>query len=96
MQRISKFKKGIRFLLCVIGIYSKYAWIVLLKDKKFVTIVSAFQNILHDLMSTWVDKKVNFITNQRDHAWLKDNDIKIHSTNNEGKTVVAARFIRTF
>ena len=34
MQLISKFKKGFRFLLCVIDIYSKYAWIVPLKDKK--------------------------------------------------------------
>ena len=33
MQLISKFKKGFRFLLCVIDIYSKYAWVVPLKDK---------------------------------------------------------------
>ena len=34
MQLNSKFNKGIRFLLCVIDIYSKYAWVVPLKDKK--------------------------------------------------------------
>ena len=34
MQLISKFNKGFRFLLCVIDIYSKYAWVVPLKDKK--------------------------------------------------------------
>ena len=34
MQLLSKYNKGIRFLLCVIDIFSKYAWIVLLKDKK--------------------------------------------------------------
>ena len=34
MQLISKFNKGLRFLLCVIDIYSKYAWVVPLKDKK--------------------------------------------------------------
>ena len=42
MQLISKFNKGIRFLLCVIDIFSKYAWVVSLKDKKSVSIVNAF------------------------------------------------------
>ena len=45
MQLISKFKKGFRFLLCVIDIFSKYAWVVPLKDKKGVSIVNAFQSI---------------------------------------------------
>ena len=48
MQLISKFKKGFRFLLCVIDIFSKYAWVVPLKDKKGVSIVDAFQKILND------------------------------------------------
>ena len=34
MQLLSKYNKGIRFLLCVVDIFSKYAWVVLLKDKK--------------------------------------------------------------
>ena len=46
MQLISKFDKGIRFLLCVIDIFSKYAWVVPLKDKKGITIANAFQKIL--------------------------------------------------
>ena len=46
MQLISKFNKGFRFLLCVIDIYSKYVWVVPLKDKKGVSIVNAFQSIL--------------------------------------------------
>ena len=45
-QLISKFNKGFRFLLCVIDIFSKYAWVVPLKDKKGVYIVNAFQKIL--------------------------------------------------
>ena len=44
MQLLSKHHKGIRFLLCVIDIYSKYAWVVPLKDKKGISIVKAFQN----------------------------------------------------
>ena len=42
MQLISKFNKGFRFLLCVIDIYSKYAWVICLKDKKGITITNAF------------------------------------------------------
>ena len=48
MQLISKFNKGFRFLLCVIDILSKYAWLVPLKDKKGVTIIDAFQKILKE------------------------------------------------
>ena len=46
MQLISKFNKGFRFLLCVIDIFSKYASVVPLKDKKGLSIVDAFQRIL--------------------------------------------------
>ena len=64
MQLISKFNKGFRFLLCVIDIFSKYAWVVPLKDKKSVSIVDAFQKILDDLNrepnKIWVDKGSEF------------------------------------
>ena len=43
MQLISKYNKGIRFLLCFINIYSKYAWVVPLKDKKSVRILMLFR-----------------------------------------------------
>ena len=46
MQLINKFNKRFRFLLCVIDIFSKYAWVVPLKDKKGITITNAFQKIL--------------------------------------------------
>ena len=46
IQLLSKYNKGIRFLLCVIDIFSKYAWVVPLKDKKGISIVKAFQSIL--------------------------------------------------
>ena len=45
MQSISKSNKGFKFLLCVIDIFSKYAWVVPLNNKKGVTIVNAFQSI---------------------------------------------------
>ena len=48
MQLISKFNKGIRFLLSVIDIYRKYAWVIPLKEKKGITITNAFQKILDE------------------------------------------------
>ena len=48
MQLISKFNKGFRLLLCVIDIFSKYAWVAPLKDKKGITITNAFQKILKE------------------------------------------------
>ena len=48
MQLISKFNKGFWFLLCVIDIFSRYAWVVPLKDKKCISIVTAFQKILKE------------------------------------------------
>ena len=46
MQPLSKFDKGLCFLLCVIDIYSKYVWVIPLKDKKCIAITNASQNNL--------------------------------------------------
>ena len=46
MQLISNFNKEFRFLLWLIDIFSKYDWVVPLKDKKGVTTVNAFQKVL--------------------------------------------------
>ena len=48
MQLISKFNKGFRFSLGVIDIFSKYAWVVPLKDKNCIRITNAFQNIIKE------------------------------------------------
>ena len=99
MELLSRNNKGIRFLLCAIDIFSKYAWDVLLKDKNGVSIVTAFQSILKQSNSRkpnkiWVDKSSNFY-NASLKKWLLDNDIVMYSINNKGKSVVAERFIRT-
>ena len=98
MQVISKFNKGLRFLLCVIDIYSKHAWVVPLKDKKGVSIANAFQSILKKSNrkpnKVWVDKGSEFY-NRSMKSWLEKNDIEMYSTHNEGKSVAAERFIRT-
>ena len=98
IQLLSRYNKGIRFLLCVIDIFSKYASVVPLKDKKDVSIVAAFQSILKKSnrkpKKIWVDKGCEFY-NASFKKWLQDNDTVIYSTHNEGKSVVAERFIRT-
>ena len=48
MQLINKFNKEFRFLLCVIDIYNKHAWVIPLKDKKEITITNTFQKILDE------------------------------------------------
>ena len=67
MQLLSKFNKGFGFLLCVFGIYSKYAWVILLKHKKGVNILNAFQQILDDSdikpNKIWVNKGREFYNN---------------------------------
>ena len=98
MQLISNFNKRFRFLLCVIDVFSKYAWVVLLKDKKGVSIVNAFPKILDKSgrkpNKIWVDKGSEFYNNSF-KKWLKDNDIEMYSIHNEGKSVVAERFVRS-
>ena len=100
MQLTSKFNKGFRLLLLlyVIDIFSKYAQVVPLKNKKGVSTVDAFQKILDDQdrkpNKVWVDKGSEFYNNSFT-KWLKDYDIEMYSIHNEGKSVVAERFIRT-
>ena len=98
IQLISKFNKGIRFLLCVINIYSKYARVITLKDKKYITITNAFQEILKESTSKpnkiWVDKGIEFY-NRSMKTWLEKKAIEMYSTHNEGKSFVAEIFFRT-
>ena len=98
MQLISKFNKGFRFLLCVIYIFSKYAWVLPLRNKKGIVITNTFQKILIESNGKpnkiWVNKGSDFY-NSSFKKWLKDNDIEMYSTHNEGESVVAERSIRT-
>ena len=73
---MSKYNNENKYLLCAIDLFSKYAWVVLLKDKKRTSIVNAFQKIISEY-------------------FFKTNNIEMYSTCNEGKSVVAKRFIRT-
>ena len=67
LQLIRKFIKRSRFFLCVIDIFSKYAWVAPLNDEKGVSIIDAFQKILdksgHKPNKIWVDKGSKFYNN---------------------------------
>ena len=79
-------------------LFSKYTFVVPLEDKKGTTIVNAFQSILDNSKrkpnKIWVDQGSEFY-NTHFNKWLKDNNIEMYLTHNEGKSVVAGRFIRT-
>ena len=92
IQSISKYNKGIRFLLDVIDIFSKYACCISLKDKKGIAVVNAFQKILNYSKrkpnEIWVDKRKELF-NILIKSWLQDNNIEMYSTHNEGESAVA-------
>ena len=92
MQLIRNFNKGIRFLLCVIDISSKYTWVIPLKDRKSVTIVNVFQKVLSKSdckpNKIWEDKGSKFYKRSM-KSWLEKNGIEMYSTYNEGKSVIS-------
>ena len=76
MQSLSKYNKGIKYLLCATDLFSKYVWVVPIKDKKGTSIVNAFK--------IWVDQVSEFYNNTF-KDFLKINNIEMYSTYNEGK-----------
>ena len=98
MQSLSRKNKCIKYLLCAIDLYSKYAFVIPLKDKKGISIVNAFDTLIKQSNrkpnKMWVDQGGEFYNNVF-KKWLLNNDIIMYSTYNEGKSVVAERFIRT-
>ena len=97
-QSLSNRNKGIKYLLCAIDLFSKYAFVVPLKDKKRISIANAFNKTMKQSNrkpnKIWVDQGGEFF-NRDFKKWLSDNDTIMYSTYNEGKSVVAERFIRT-
>ena len=82
---------------CIIDIYSKYTCFIPLKDKKGITIASAFQKILnesnHKPNKTWVDRGIKFF-NRSIKPFLQNNDMEVYLMHNEGKAAIAERLIR--
>ena len=98
MQLIRKYNKGIIYLLCVNDLFSRYSWVIPLKNKKGESIVEGFKKILDDSNrkrnNIWVDHGREFYNNKF-KSFLKENDTEMYSTFNEGKSVVAERFMKT-
>ena len=65
MQSLSKYNKGIKYLLCAIDLFSKYAWVVTIKDKKGTSIVNSFKKIISKRKPNkiWVDQGSEFYKN---------------------------------
>ena len=79
MQSPSKYNKRIKYLLCAIDIFSKYTWVVPLKNKKVITIANAFQKIIskgRKPNKIWVDHSGEFYNNLF-HRFLKINNIEM-------------------
>ena len=91
MQAFSKFNRGVKYLLTVIDIFSKYGWLIPLKDKTGKSVASVLKTILKERKpeKMWVDKGKEF--------YNKDvkNLIELYSTENEEKSSVVERWIRT-
>ena len=98
MQSLSKQNKGIKYHLCAIDLYRKYEFVIPLKDKKGISITNAINKIIKQSNrkpnKIWVDQGGEFNNNNFKKS-LSNNSIIMYSTYNEGKSVVAERFIRT-
>ena len=88
MQSLSRYNRGFKYLLCDIDLFSKYAWVIPVKDKKGTSIVNAFKKLISKRQrkpnKIWVDQGREFY-NQSFKHFLKINNIEIYSTYNEGK-----------
>ena len=98
MQKYSKWNKGVKYLLTVIDVFSKYGWIVPLKDKKTESVSSAFDTIFKKSKrkpdKLWNDKGSEFIS-KHFKDFLKKNNIKLYHTENEEKSSIVERWNRT-
>ena len=98
MQPLSRKNKGIKYLSCPIDLYSKYAFVIPLENKKGISVTNGFHKIIKQYNrkrnKIWVDQGGEFYNNIFKKR-LSDNNIIMYSTYNEGKLVVAERFIRT-
>ena len=82
MQVTSKYNNGIRYLLCAIDLFSKYAWVIPLKGKRGISIVNAFQKIISKGRKPnriWVVQGSKFY-NKSFKDFLKMNNIEMYST----------------
>jgi hypothetical protein len=93
-----QFNYGYKYILCVIDVFSKFAWCVPLQDKSSQTVLKAFKEIIRTSKRKpehlWVDEGTEFY-NKLFEAFLKSQDISMYSTYGEHKSVIVERFNRT-
>ena len=98
MESLLSRNRNVKYLLWVTDIFTKYAWVKPLKDKKDKTVLNAFMEIVNGSNrkpnKLWVDQGREFYKKLL-QEWLDNNDILMNSTHNEGKLVIAERFIKT-
>ena len=97
MGRFSDWNKGIKYLLMVIDVFSKFGWIEPLQNKKGETVAAAFEKIFklgRQPRLLWTDKGKEFY-NKNVNQLLSRKNIKLYSTENEEKSSVVERFNRT-
>ena len=98
MQKYRKWNKGIKYLLMVIDVFSKYGWRKSLKDKKTESVSSAFDTIFKKIKRKptmlWIDKGSEFIS-KHFKDFLKKNIIKLYHTENEEKSSIVERWNKT-
>ena len=89
--------KNVKYLLCVIDIFTKYTWIKPLKDKKGKTVLNAFIEIINESNGKsnklWFDQGRKFYNKLRQEQ-LDNKNVLMYSTHNEGKSVVVEKFIK--
>ena len=93
MQQFSKWNKGYRYLLMVLDLFSKYGWIVPLKDKNGETVTEAFKTIFKEGRKPqylWTDKGKEYY-NKNMKELLEKNGITLYSTENKEKSSVCER-----
>ena len=97
MQQFSKWNKGYRYLLMVLDVFSKYGWIIPLKNKKGETVSEALKTLFKEgriPRYLWVDKGKEYY-NKHVKELLEKNNIQMYSTENEEKSSVCERWNRT-
>ena len=97
ISSLARFNKGYKFLLTCIHVFSKFAWVVPLKNKSGESLVKGFQIILDagrcpEKIQT--AKGTEFL-NRNFQSFLKDKNVHFFTTNSELKASVVERFNRT-
>ena len=98
MESFASYNNGYKYILCIIDVFSKFAWCIPLKNKTAASILTAVKDVVSESKrqpeKIWVDRGSEFY-NKDFKSWATKNKITIYSTYGESKSVVVERFIRT-